>query len=107
MRARLLFLIILNLVIIKSKAELTYVIGKVPNYNNLDQNVYMGRSISVCYYNLIWVEEIESGLIQQNGDFKVIFELPFAQDIYIKSGVGMYIASLVNPGDTIQLELEY
>lgn len=107
MRAKILFLVILNLIIIKSKAELTYIIGKVPNYNSLDQQVYMSKSVSVSFYNLIWVEEIETGLIQKDGEFKVIFDLPFAQEIYIKSGAGMYIASLVKPGDTIQLNLEY
>lgn len=107
MRTKILLLVFLSLIIIKSKAELTYLIGKVPNYNSLDQQIYMSKSVSVSFYNLIWVEEIESGLIQKNGDFKVIFNLPFAQEVYIKSGTGDYIASLVNPGDTIQLNLEY
>jgi len=107
MRTKFLFLVILNLIIIKSKAELTYLIGQVPNFNTLDQQIYMGKSISVSYFNLIWVEEIESVLIQKNGEFKIVFDLPFAQDIYIQSGTGAYIVSLTHPGDTIQLNLEY
>ena len=107
MKTKILFLIILNLLVIKSKAELTYLIGKVQNYSSLDQQIYMSKSMSVSYFNVIWVEEIESGLIQKNGEFKVIFDLPFAQEVNIKSGTVAYIASLVTPGDTIQLNLEY
>lgn len=107
MKSRILTFVFLSSFIFQSKAELTYLVGRIPGYNNLDKKVYIDKSISVSYYNLIWEEELKSGLIQKDGTFRVIFDLPNTQDVYIKSGTGIYIVSLINPGDTIQLNLEY
>lgn len=107
MKSFFFILVILFLSAVSLKAEKTYLIGKVQKYSGLDKEIYMSKSMQVSYYNLIWEEEIESGLIQGDGTFKITFDLPFTQDIYIKSGTGNYIACLVRPGETIELNLEY
>jgi len=107
MRFYFFILTILFLSAVNLKAEKTYLIGKVPNYKSLNQEIYMGKSMQVSFYNLIWQEEIESGIIQNDGTFQITFDLPFTQDIYIKSGAGQYIAYLASPGETIELNLEY
>jgi hypothetical protein len=107
MKSKLFIFVILFLSAINLKAEKTHLIGKVPNYNSLDKEIYMGKSIQVSYYNLIWQEVIETGLMQSDGTFNITFDLHFTQDIYIKSGTVVYIAYLASPGETIELNLEY
>ena len=89
------------------KAEETLIIGKIPNYTSLDKNVYFSNSLQVSFYNIIWQEEIESAIIENDGSFQITFDLPLTQDIYIKSGTGQYIAYLATPGEKIELNLEY
>jgi thiol-disulfide isomerase/thioredoxin len=107
MKSKLFIFVILFLSIINLKAEKTYLIGKVPNYSTLDKKIYMSKSMQVSYFNIIWQEENESGLINDDGTFKIIFDLPFTQDIYIKTGTTVYIAYLASPGETIELNLNY
>ncbi len=99
--------LILFLLAFNVKAEKTFIIGKIPNYTSLDKDVFFSNSIQVSFYNRIWQEEIESAIIENDGSFQITFDLPFTQDIYIKSGTGLYIAYLATPGEKVELNLEY
>lgn len=95
------------LLVFNVNAEKTLIIGKIPNYTSLDKDVYFSNSLQVSYFNMIWQEEIESAIIENDGSFQIKFDLPFTQDIYIKSGTGQYIAYLATPGEKIEMNLAY
>jgi thiol-disulfide isomerase/thioredoxin len=107
MKQTIFTILILFLLAFNVKAEETLIIGKILNYTSLDKNVYFSNSLQVSYFNIIWQEEIESAIIENDGSFQITFDLPFIQDIYIKSGTGQYIAYLATPGEKIELNLEY
>ena len=107
MKQTIFTILILFLVTFNVKAEETLIIGKIPNYTSLDKDVYFSNSIQVSYFDIIWQEEIESAIIEDDGSFQITFDLPFTQDIYIKSGTGQYIVYLATPGEKIELNLEY
>lgn len=107
MKQTIFTVLILFLIVFNVKAEKTYIIGKIPNYTSLDKDVYFSNSLQVSYYNLIWREEIESAIIENDGSFQISFDLSFSQDIYIKSGTGQYIAYLATLGEKIEINLEY
>ena len=107
MKQTIFTILVLFLLTFNVKAEKTLVIGKIPNYTSLDKDVYFSNSIQVSYFNIIWQEEIESATLEDDGSFQITFDLPFAQDIYIKSGTGKYIAYLATPGEKIELNIEY
>lgn len=90
------------------KADKTIIVGKILNYQSINKDVYPIDRLQVSYYNIIWQEKYESTIIENDGSFKFSFDLPFSQDIYIKSGTGDYIAYLLAPsGEKIELNLKY
>lgn len=107
MKRTIFTILTLFLLAFNAKAEKTIIIGKISDYTSLDKNVYFSTSLQVSYYNTIWQEEIESAIIENDGSFQISFDLPFTQDIHIKSGTGNYIAYLATPGEKIELNLEY
>lgn len=107
MKQTIFTILILFLLAFNVKAEKTFIIGRILNYTSLDKDVFFSNSLQVSYYSVIWREEIESAIIENDGSFQITFDLPFAQDIYIKSGTGLYIAYLATPGEKIELNLEY
>jgi thiol-disulfide isomerase/thioredoxin len=107
MKQTIFTILILFLLAFNVKAEKTFIIGRILNYTSLDKEVYFSNSLQVSYYSLIWIEEIESVIIENDGSFQITFDLPFAQDIYITSGTGLYIAYLATPGEKIELNLTY
>ena len=88
-------------------AKETSISGRVASYKKLDSSIFIDKSISVVYYDMLGNEERVTSKYSENGDFKLQLDILYPQVILIQSGSGYYSQALINPGENLKMLLRY
>ncbi len=103
----LLFLLFISLNTQAKIKDNIFIEGYIIDFDKLDKNVYIDKSISVEYYTPLGVNERKTANIDKRGKFKLSFFLLHPQDVIIVSGVSYFTSTLASPGDSINMAMRY